>query len=313
MTEVLQLPTTAAAQAAQADEFGRLLTQPRRFAPADLMEGDSLDRIERIAERMAAGKMTVPEYLRGNPSDCMAIAMQAMLWGMDPFAVAQKTHIVSGRLCYEAQLVNAVVQASGAIRGTFSYEFRGDGVTLECRVGAVLRGQQEITWGEWLMAATVQVKNSPLWKVNPKQQLGYLQVKNWARAYCPGAILGIYTTDELEDVTPPAAAEHEQRAGPRRKSEAQAAAAPPAADVLAAAAPTQAAEAGTGTAAPPVPPASHGPAGSITANQIVYLRRKLQMVGLNEQSICDRFQISGIELLTAEQFDEVKAELLKMS
>ena len=68
----------------------------------------------------------------------MAIAMQAMSWGMNPFAVAQKTHIVSGRLGYEAQLVNAVVQQSNAIRGAFSYEFKGEGQALECRVGAVV-------------------------------------------------------------------------------------------------------------------------------------------------------------------------------
>ena len=66
---------------------------------------------------MAKGKVTVPEHLRGNVGDCMAIATQAMLWNMDPFVVAQKTHIVSGRLGYEAQLVNAVLQNSGAIRG----------------------------------------------------------------------------------------------------------------------------------------------------------------------------------------------------
>ncbi|MFN5939002.1 MAG: recombinase RecT, partial [Polaromonas sp.] len=74
----------------------------------------------------------------------------------------------------------------------------GTDVAPVCRVGAVIAGQQSITWGEWLSAATVTTKNSPLWKTNPKQQLGYLQVKNWARSFCPGAILGVYTSDELE-------------------------------------------------------------------------------------------------------------------
>lgn len=182
-------------------EFDRLLARP--FTPSDLMRGDNLDRLERIADRLSNGRMTVPEYLRGNPGDCMAIAMQAMLWGMDPFVVAQKTHIVSGRLGYEAQLVIAVVMNSGAIRGSFRYEYRGDGNSLECRVGAVLRGESEVTWGEWLSISSITTKNSPLWKVNPKQQMGYLQAKNWARIYCPGAILGVYTIDELEDFVPP--------------------------------------------------------------------------------------------------------------
>lgn len=184
------------------NDFARLLQ--RNFTPQDLMQGDNLDRLDRIAERMASGRMTVPEYLRGNIGDCMAIAMQAMLWNMDPFAVAQKTHIVSGRLGYEAQLVNAVLQNSGAIRGLPYYEYRGENGSLECRVGCVPRGESEIRWGEWLSIAAVTTKNSPLWKVNPRQQMGYLQVKNWARAFAPGAILGVYTVDELEDFAPPA-------------------------------------------------------------------------------------------------------------
>lgn len=188
------------ASAREHSELDRLLQAP--FRPQDLMQGDSLDRIERIAVRMAEGRMTVPEYLRGNVGDCMAIAMQAMLWNMDPFAVAQKTHIVSGRLGYEAQLVNAVLQNSGAIRNAPAYEYRGDGQALECRVGCVLRGEEAVRWGEWLSIAAVTTKNSPLWKTNPRQQMGYLQVKNWARAFAPGAILGVYTIDELLDGDP---------------------------------------------------------------------------------------------------------------
>lgn len=199
-----ELRATAAAVSATthagAGELERLLARP--FTPADLMHGDALDRIERIAERMAKGKVTVPEHLRGNVGDCMAIATQAMLWNMDPFVVAQKTHIVSGRLGYEAQLVNAVLQNSGAIRGMPYYEYSGDGNDLKCRVGCVPRGETEVRWGEWLSIAAVTTKNSPLWKTNPKQQMGYLQVKNWARAFAPGAILGVYTTDELGDAEP---------------------------------------------------------------------------------------------------------------
>lgn len=174
-------------------------------APAALLfDPQRMQSLMTFAEMMSKSAVTVPDHLKGKPADCMAIAMQSMQWGMNPFAVAQKTHIVSGRLGYEAQLVNAVVQQSNAIRGAFSYEFRGDGQALECRVGAVLRGETEITWSEWLRSGDVTTKNSPLWKVNPKQQMGYLQVKNWARLYCPGAILGVYTPDELEPA--PAAA-----------------------------------------------------------------------------------------------------------
>lgn len=173
----------------------------RTHASSLMMDVATMESLMRVAELMASGKSTVPAHLQKNPADCMAVVMQSMQWGMNPFAVAQKTHVVNGTLGYEAQLVNAVVQESRSIQGRFHYEYKGTSPNRECRVGAVIRGEQEITWGGWLNAAKVTTKNSPLWKTNEDQQLGYLQVKNWARAFCPGAILGVYTPDEVEQFT----------------------------------------------------------------------------------------------------------------
>lgn len=167
-----------------------------------VLDGRNMDSMMRAAEMMSQGRATVPKHLQGSPSDCMAVIMQAMQWNMNPFVVAQKTHVVNGTLGYEAQLVNAVVQASGAIEGRFHYDYQGTGNGLECRVGATIAGEQAITWNEWLKISDVTTKNSPLWKTNPKQQMGYLQLKNWARAYTPGALLGVYTVDELQDAPP---------------------------------------------------------------------------------------------------------------
>ncbi|MCF7995226.1 MAG: recombinase RecT [Chromatiaceae bacterium] len=167
-----------------------------------VFDPDAINNMMRLAEMMAKSVVTIPKHLAGNPSDCMAIVLQAAQWKMNPYSVAQATHLVSGTLGYEAKLVNAVVQNSGAIRGRFHYEYRGEGAKVECRVGAIPAGETDIVWGEWLSAADVTTKNSPLWKTNPRQQLGYLQVKNWARQYTPGALLGVYSVDELRDSEP---------------------------------------------------------------------------------------------------------------
>lgn len=165
-----------------------------------LMNPAAMQCMSNFATLMASGKVTVPKHLQGSPADCMAIAMQAAQWGMNPYAVAQKTHLVNGILGYEAQLVNAVLQASGSIVGRFHYEYQGEGAALQCRVGAIPAGESEVVWNEWLKSSDITTKNSPLWKTNPKQQIGYLQVKNWGRMYAPGAILGVYTPDELEEL-----------------------------------------------------------------------------------------------------------------
>jgi len=184
-----------------------------------------LQRIQEFSQVMAKGVATVPKHLAGNVADCMAVTMQAVQWKMNPFAVAQKTHIVNGTLGYEAQLVNAVIVTSGAIKGRFKYEYIGNWdafqktdkkhddeikLNLGIKVGAILTGEQNITWGESLYLSNVTIRNSSLWKTAPKQQIAYLAVKYWARLYCPEVILGVYSTDELEeakkivkDITPP--------------------------------------------------------------------------------------------------------------
>lgn len=183
-----------------------------------------LQRIQDFSKIMSTGGATVPKHLQGNSADCMAVTMQAFQWGMNPFAVAQKTHLVNGTLGYEAQLVNAVIVSSGAIIGKFKYEYIGNWdeyqktkkthddeikLNLGIKVGAILKGDQDITWGEPLYLSNVTIRNSPLWKSAPKQQIAYLAVKYWARLYCPEVILGVYSTDELEpakriikDITP---------------------------------------------------------------------------------------------------------------
>lgn len=181
-------------------DFDRLLQ--REWSPREVLEEDNLAKMTKVAEMLASSKVSVPDHLRGNVGDCMAIVTQAMLWNMNPFAVAQKTHLVNGRLGYEAQLVNAVLQASGLVRGMPRYEYRGEGEALECRVAFVPRCESELVWGEWLVLKAIITRNSPLWKTNQRQQLGYLQIKNWARSFAPGAILGVYSVDELADIEP---------------------------------------------------------------------------------------------------------------
>ena len=195
----------------------------------------ALSQLTAFANLMADSQVTVPAHLAGKPADCMAIVMQAMQWGMNPYAVAQKTHLVNGQLGYEAQLVNAVITSSSAIHGRFHYRYGGDWerctrtkevsrektgkngkytsiervrdwtdedeVGLYIQVGAILRGESEITWDKPLYLSQVVTRNSPLWVSKPDQQIAYLGVKYWARLYTPHVILGVYTPDELEQRT----------------------------------------------------------------------------------------------------------------
>lgn len=188
---------------------------------AAIFSPEGMDRLVRFATLMADSKATVPAHLAGKPADCLAVTMQAAQWGMNPFAVAQKTHVVNGTLGYEAQLVNAVVSSSNLLATRLNYKWDGDwskvsGKTdkspgLTVTVWATLKGESEprtLT----ISMSQAGVRNSPLWEQDPRQQLAYLCVKRWARLHAPDVLLGVYTPDELQeaaprverDITPPA-------------------------------------------------------------------------------------------------------------
>lgn len=178
---------------------------------AAIFSPEGMDRLVRFATLMADSKATVPQHLAGKPADCLAVTMQAAQWGMNPFAVAQKTHVVNGTLGYEAQLVNAVVSSSNLLSTRLNYRWDGDwskvngksdkSPSLTVTVSAVLKGEAEPRELTISMAQAV-VRNSPLWEQDPRQQLAYLCVKRWARLHAPDVLLGVYTPDELQETTP---------------------------------------------------------------------------------------------------------------
>ncbi|MBP8282818.1 MAG: recombinase RecT [Chromatiaceae bacterium] len=176
---------------------------------AMVFDPETLANMQRMAEAMATARITVPKHLAGSPGDCLAIVMQAAQWQMNPFAVAQKTHVVNGALGYEAQLVNAVVSASSLLATRIQYAFEGDWKGCNGKadksderavvVSATLVNEQQPRTLRVSMAQVGEVRNSPLWVADPRQQLAYLATKRWARLHAPDVMLGVYSVDELQD------------------------------------------------------------------------------------------------------------------
>lgn len=218
---------SAALQAAQPHHIG---------GQALTLESAHLTNMMAIANMMASARATVPQHFKNSPGDCLAVVMQAARWGMDPFAVALKTHVVQGTLGYEAQLVASVVNSSNITKDRMHFEWFGawekiigkfkkvesktkkdddgnpktyivpawemkDEEGLGVKVWATLRGEdtpRELT----LMMTQARTRNSGLWTEDPKQQLAYLAQKRWARLYAPDVLLGVYTPDEIEERAP---------------------------------------------------------------------------------------------------------------
>lgn len=167
-------------------EGSRALFLPASYVEAKAMAADM------------AGSTAVPQHLRGKVGNCLAVLMQASRWGLDPFAVASKTYFINEQIAFEAQLVNAVVISSKILEGRLSINYTGEGNSLRCTVSGKIKGDPELKVKTQTIAR-ITVRNSPLWKSDPEQQLGYYTTRAWARLHAPDVLLGVFTPDELAD------------------------------------------------------------------------------------------------------------------
>ena len=194
-TQVATVEPLRASQVAMTQTHGGAALLPRSFG-----------EVMAFSEAMSRSQHAIPKHLRGNAGACMAVAMQALRWEMDPFAVAAKSYNVNDMIAYEAQLIAAVVHTRAPIARRPEYEFTGEGENLRCTVACEMQDGSRKVY-ESPRVGEIRTKNSPLWKADPQQQLGYYSIRSWARRYTPEVLLGVYAPDELDERGPDAARE----------------------------------------------------------------------------------------------------------
>jgi len=205
MTNVTNLPTATAPRAVSVD-----FNDP----VAVYLDSDIFGQLQRVAKLMSSASLA-PAHLRGEGKlgDCFLVAAQAFRWRMDPFAVAQHTYVLSGKLGYEGKLIAAIVNASGKLQGSLDYRYSGAGDQRSVTVSGKLVGDAEPR--EVIGTVAGWKTSNEQWKKNTDQMLAYRGAREWARRYMPEAILGIHADDDLagsaptsvtmRDITPPPA------------------------------------------------------------------------------------------------------------
>lgn len=151
-----------------------------------------------FAKLMSISSVAVPKHLRGNPGACLAVVIQAVEWRLSPYAVANKSYAVNDRLAYESQLIQAVVLQRAPIKGRFQVHYSGEKEERTCHVSAELEDGTMVDFTSPPIGA-IPVKNSPLWKADPDQQLYYYSARALCRRHFPDVLLGVYARDEIEN------------------------------------------------------------------------------------------------------------------
>lgn len=169
-------------------------SSPPMFAGNALMPTDMRSAMD-LATMMARAKL-VPNHLQDKPGDCLLVIEQAMRWGMSPFAVAQSTSVIQGKLMFEGKLVSAAVQSSGILSGRLAYDFDGEGATRAVTVKGTIRGEDE---PRTIRCTFAEAKTTNgMWTKQPDQQLVYFGTRAWARRHTPEVMLGVYAPEEFD-------------------------------------------------------------------------------------------------------------------
>jgi len=152
---------------------------------------------QRVSNVFAESDM-VPAHYRKKPANVLIAMNMANRMGLDPFMLMQKTYVIKGKIGIEATLAIALINSSGKFE-PLQYKFNES--RTECYACA-----KSIQTGEILEGSIVSLKMAKdegwgsKWKTLPELMLQYRSAVFFARVYCPEAIMGLYTRDELIDI-----------------------------------------------------------------------------------------------------------------
>ena len=153
-----------------------------------------------LANMMASGKL-VPAHLQKSPGDCLMVIEQAMRWGMSPFAVAQCTSVIQGKLMFEGKLVSAALHSSGIMSHRLDFTFTGTGDNRAVIASGILKGEEKPR--EITVTLKEAKTNNAMWTKQPDQQLVYFATRAWARRHAPEVMLGVYSPEEFDSAPSP--------------------------------------------------------------------------------------------------------------
>ena len=161
------------------------------------------EHAQRVAKMFAESTM-VPEHFAKNVGNCLIVLNLAGRTQCDPFMLMQNMYIIKGKPGMEAKLAIALVNNMGKFT-PLQYKYN-DGKTAciayakSTETGELCEGPQVTL--EMAKAEGWMSKPGSKWKTMPELMLTYRAAMFFARLFCPEALFGMKTREELHDITP---------------------------------------------------------------------------------------------------------------
>ena len=152
---------------------------------------------------MLSKSTLVPQNYQGKPQDCFIAVDMASRMNTSPIFIMQNLYVVKGKPSWAGQACMAMINACGKFRDV-KHVYTGKKGTDDrgCYVTAIRISDGEVVNGTEVTIALAKAEgwtSNSKWRNMPEQMLGYRAASFFARMYCPEALMGLQTYEEVED------------------------------------------------------------------------------------------------------------------
>lgn len=167
----------------------------------------------KIASQLAKSSL-FPSEFQGHPENIIVALGMAKKMDMDVFTIAQNLHLIKGRLSWSGSFCKTLIEKTGQYKDLDLVYFGEEGKdNYGCYLEATrIRDNKRIRGNKvtvklakdekWWSKKDKYGNETSKWSTMTSQMLGYRAMAFFARLYCPEALNGVLTSDEVEDVTP---------------------------------------------------------------------------------------------------------------
>jgi hypothetical protein len=167
----------------------------------DLTINNRFNELAIAADRIAKSSI-IPSAFRGKPADVFVALEWGQELGLQPMAALQNIYVVNGRPTLSSQSMAGLVKCRADYMGM---ELEASPVKAICTIKRKLQsGATETHTGEFTIekARGAGLSEKDNWKQYPQQMLEARAVAFALRKAYPDILMGVYTKEEMEDVTP---------------------------------------------------------------------------------------------------------------
>jgi hypothetical protein len=177
------------------------------------MDMQRFEAAQRVATLLASSSL-VPQHFQKSVANCVIALNLADRLQVDPFMLMQNIYVVHGRPGIEGKLAIALVEGTGRF-SPLKFRMAGQGKTskgvaradgcvayaTELKTGEAIEGPP-VTWEMAEAEGWTKPKGTETskWQTMPDLMFRYRSAMFFARVNCPGALLGLRSSDEIEDI-----------------------------------------------------------------------------------------------------------------